>query len=940
MTNSTNSSFADTQTHWAKDSIHQLLTRKIISGYPDGSFRPNNPVTRAEFAAILTQAFPQATPVRDAINFRDVPANHWAKSAIQTVTRAGFFSGYPNQTFRPNQPIPRVQALVALVSGLQYDRDPNPNPILQKYYDDAATIPNYARDAIATATRQFLVVNYPDVRRLHPNRNATRGEVAALITQALKLPGVSRQYIPGWDIIAIEPLFDEADSFVQGRARVKLGDKWGYIDQTGQFIVDPQLDEAEPFSEGIALVRLQQNSVDLSEVRSRHFSASSAKVLTTNAQKAEGRGQRAEGKEKGGKVEGNDNDLEGHDITQQQNRFSSPEIRGVWLTTTASQVFNSQETIAEAMDFLANTGFNVVFPVVWNNGATLYPSRLMQDTVGLEIDPRFKGRDPLAELIQAAKNVGVAVIPWFEYGFASSYNQKGGRLLAQNPDWAARDREGNLLTKNNFEWLNAFDPQVQDFIIGLILEVIRNYEIAGIQGDDRLPALPSEGGYDSQTVQRYVQQFNQEPPNNHKDAQWLQWRADLLTDFLTRLYQQVVAINPELVISMAPSPYPWGLREYLQDNQAWVDQGLVDMMHPQFYRRDFASYQQLIDRLVNDQLNPVQLSTVIPGILIKSGSYRISPEDLIQAIEYNRDRGLAGEVLFFYEGLRQDNHTLANALRSHVYAQSVPFNAAQVKAQGFTHRRVGAEYRYIDRFGNLVTQPEFDWLDSFQEERARVRMGYKWGYIDKTGNLITRLDFDQADQFAEGLARVKIDRGYGYIDLSGQWVIPPQFDQATGFSQKLAAVKVEDQWGYINQRGEWVIPTQFDQAESFSDGLAAVQLAGKYGYCDQTGQLVIPANFDAVGSFAQELAPVQLGDRWGYINATGAIVIEPQFDAAHPFSQGLAAVKLGSLWGYINQKGDRVISPEFDQVKPFSDGLAAVQIGKRWGYIRNLLEKP
>jgi uncharacterized lipoprotein YddW (UPF0748 family) len=931
MTISTDSSFADTQTHWAKDSIHQLFTRQIISGYPDGSFRPNNSVTRAEFAAILNKAFPQATPVRDPINFRDVPANHWANSAIQTVTRAGFFSGYPNGTFRPNQPIPLVQALVALVSGLQYDRDPNPNLILQKYYDDAAAIPNYARDAIATATRKFLVVNYPDVRRLHPNRNATRGEVAALISLALKLPGVPRQYVPGWDIIAIEPLFDEADSFTQERARVKLGDKWGYIDQAGTFVIDPQLDEAEPFSEGIALVRLQQNGVDLSWVRSRHFRRRSAKALTTNARNQFSSpwvGSRHFRRRSAKAL-----------TTNARNQFSSPEIRGVWLTTTDSQVFNTSKNIAEAMDFLANTGFNVVFPVVWNNGATLYPSRLMRDTVGREIDPRFTGRDPLAELIQAAKNVGLAVIPWFEYGFACSYNQKGGRILAQKPDWAARDSQGNLLTKNNFEWLNAFDPQVQDFIIGLILEVIRNYDIAGIQGDDRLPALPSEGGYDQQTVQRYIQQFNQEPPKNHKDAQWLQWRADLLTDFLTRLYRQVVTINPNLIISIAPSPYPWGLQEYLQDNQAWVDQGLVDMMHPQFYRRDFASYKQLVDRLVNDQLNPVQLSTVIPGILIKSGSYRISSQDLVQAIEYNRDRGLVGEVLFFYEGLRQDNHTLAKALRSHVYAQSVPFNTVQVKAQGFTHRRVGAEYRYIDRFGNLVTQPEFDWLDSFQEERARVRMGYKWGYIDKTGQLITRLAFDQADQFAEGLARVKVGSRYGYIDLSGQWVISPQFDQATRFSQGLAAVKVGDQWGYINTIGKWVIPTQFDQAELFSEGLAAVQLAFQYGYCDSTGQLVIPANFDAAGTFAQGLAPVQLRDRWGYINPTGELVIEPKFDAAQSFSQGLAAVKIESFWGYINQKGEQVIAPEFDQVKPFSNGLAPIQMGKRWGYIRNLFEK-
>ncbi|BCL35228.1 family 10 glycosylhydrolase [Nostoc sp. MS1] len=102
------------------------------------------------------------------------------------------------------------------------------------------------------------------------------------------------------------------------------------------------------------------------------------------------------------------------------------EIRGIWLTTTASQVFDSRRNIAEAMDFLATTGFNVVFPVVWNNGLTIYPSRVMQNNFGVAINPRFQGRDPLAELIIEAKRVNIAVIPWFEYGFASSYQKNGG----------------------------------------------------------------------------------------------------------------------------------------------------------------------------------------------------------------------------------------------------------------------------------------------------------------------------------------------------------------------------------------------------------------------------------------------------------------------------------------------------------------------------------
>lgn len=196
------------------------------------------------------------------------------------------------------------------------------------------------------------------------------------------------------------------------------------------------------------------------------------------------------------------------------------------------------------------------------------------------------------------------------------------------------------------------------------MEVAKNYDIAGIQGDDRLPALPSEGGYDRFTVDRYRQEFNCPPPGNHKDRHWLQWRADLLTEFLARIYCQVKAVNPNLLISMAPSIYGWSLQEYLQDTKTWLDKSLVDIIHPQLYRRDFNSYKNLVDRLVNEQFNSEQISRLSPGILINLGSsYRIAPDYLEKAIAYNRSRGISGEVFFFYEGLRYNNDALVKILR-------------------------------------------------------------------------------------------------------------------------------------------------------------------------------------------------------------------------------------------------------------------------------------
>ncbi len=343
---------------------------------------------------------------------------------------------------------------------------------------------------------------------------------------------------------------------------------------------------------------------------------------------------------------------------------SNTGMRGVWIPSTDCKVLTSKQRIAEAMDFLADTGFNTVFPVVWNRGFTAYPSQIMREQFGVEIDSRYQGRDPLSELIIEANRVNLKVIPWFEYGFVSSYNLNGGHLLAKKPEWAARDRTGNLLKKNNFEWMNSLDSEVQDFLLGLMLEVAKNYPVNGVQGDDRI-ALPCEGGYDAKTAENYRQQCGKEPPANPREQHWLHWRADIITEFVARLYRELKAINPDLLLSMSPSPYEWGLVEYLQDSQTWVDRKLVDLIHPQFYRRDFNSYKQLVDRLVGEQFSSEQLQCVSPGILLanRGSSYSITPELLLQVIAYNRSCGIQGEVLFFYEGLRDNGNALAKVLK-------------------------------------------------------------------------------------------------------------------------------------------------------------------------------------------------------------------------------------------------------------------------------------
>jgi hypothetical protein len=185
--------------YWAQTFIQELASRDIIKGFPDGGFRPNDPVTRAQFAAMLNKAMTKA-PTRNGVTFVDVDPNYWAASAIQKAYTTGFMAGYPGNVFEPAQNIPRVQILVSLANGLNYTANQAPETILQTY-SDAASIPNYARNSVAAATENRMVVNYPNVQFLNPNQSATRAEVAAFIYQGLVRSGqvnaISSPYIVG-----------------------------------------------------------------------------------------------------------------------------------------------------------------------------------------------------------------------------------------------------------------------------------------------------------------------------------------------------------------------------------------------------------------------------------------------------------------------------------------------------------------------------------------------------------------------------------------------------------------------------------------------------------------------------------------------------------------------------------------------------------------------
>lgn len=166
----------DVTGHWSREAVIRLGVRGTVRGFPDGTFKPDAAVTRAQFAVILANAFGWHETGDAALPFRDaIPS--WAAGGIKAAVARGVITGYPGGWFRPDKPITRAEmaVLVDRVLGLEEGRGP--------LFEDEQRIPGWALPAVQRAAHAGLVRGVEGCFR--PLSTATRGETAVLIARAL-----------------------------------------------------------------------------------------------------------------------------------------------------------------------------------------------------------------------------------------------------------------------------------------------------------------------------------------------------------------------------------------------------------------------------------------------------------------------------------------------------------------------------------------------------------------------------------------------------------------------------------------------------------------------------------------------------------------------------------------------------------------------------------
>ena len=112
---------------WYAQYVSYAAMKGIVLGYPEGGFHPEDQITRAEFATIISRFAPEA-PASAAVGFTDVPADHWATQYIGTCYANGWVIGYPDGTFMPESPITRAEAVTILNRALGRGIEPEGIP--------------------------------------------------------------------------------------------------------------------------------------------------------------------------------------------------------------------------------------------------------------------------------------------------------------------------------------------------------------------------------------------------------------------------------------------------------------------------------------------------------------------------------------------------------------------------------------------------------------------------------------------------------------------------------------------------------------------------------------------------------------------------------------------------------------------------------------------
>ncbi|WP_018754739.1 Ig-like domain-containing protein [Paenibacillus terrigena] len=186
---SNNAYYADVQTHWAKADITQLASKFVVEGRSSTAFVPNASITRAEFAVFVARALGLSGDKASAARFKDVSSNTMEGAYIGAASKAGIIQGNTDGTFKPNNLITREQMALMVVramdhvgKGVVLDTD---SSTLLKKFSDRGKINKSAQIAVAKALQSEIIAGMT-ANTFNPQGNATRAQAVVMLKRMMQ----------------------------------------------------------------------------------------------------------------------------------------------------------------------------------------------------------------------------------------------------------------------------------------------------------------------------------------------------------------------------------------------------------------------------------------------------------------------------------------------------------------------------------------------------------------------------------------------------------------------------------------------------------------------------------------------------------------------------------------------------------------------------------
>ncbi|MDD3652599.1 MAG: S-layer homology domain-containing protein [Desulfotomaculaceae bacterium] len=182
----------DIQGHWAESEISSWVSKGFVTGYQDGTFKPDNSISRAEFVTLVNRSFGFTNSANT--NFSDVLSTDWFAGEIARAKAVGYVSGYEDGTFRPNAEISRQEVATMLARMLKLE--PSTNFAAVSKFKDAGDIPQWSKGFIDAVVSGGLMNGYPDLTFL-AGQAITRAEAVITLDKAVTTSGKSITIQPG-----------------------------------------------------------------------------------------------------------------------------------------------------------------------------------------------------------------------------------------------------------------------------------------------------------------------------------------------------------------------------------------------------------------------------------------------------------------------------------------------------------------------------------------------------------------------------------------------------------------------------------------------------------------------------------------------------------------------------------------------------------------------